>query len=278
MLTLTKMYRPVTAAPLQNNEGYCEILPCEALRPFVRCFWGTKKPILRKKASVLSKLVIPDTCMDIIFDISYSDNRLSDIFCTVDEHSYFSGGAAAKGDYCVFAVRFYSWSAILFSEQDFTGRKNEAFPAEFFFGSLKSKLKPFLFEAVSLEDKIRITEKLLLEALNENRVNTALLNSVYYMLKNDCRVKISEICGYSCISEKQLERIFNFNMGISPKSFSSLLRYQLLWQDLALSKKTDLLDAVEKFGYTDQSHLLKDFKRRHLMTPREALAYSEKYR
>ena len=32
--------------------------------------------------------------------------------------------------------------------------------------------------------------------------------------------------------------------------------------------------AVYKFGYYDQSHLLRDFHKHHLMTPKEALTFS----
>ncbi|MCM1298718.1 MAG: AraC family transcriptional regulator [Firmicutes bacterium] len=278
MNTLAKMYRPITAAPFQNNRQYCEIPPCEALKPFVRCFWGTKSPVSSRNGSSASQLVIPDTCMDIIFNVSPADNRADSFFCTVDERSYFSGNAAAGPDGSIFAVRFYGWTAVLFTERELGGRKNEAFPAEEFFGDLKSRLEPFLFEHTSLEQRAKFAEKLLLGRLCERRSDSALLNGIYYMLKTDCRAKISEVCGYSCVGEKQLERIFNFNTGVSPKTFSSLLRYQLLWQDMNFSENFSLLDAVEKYGYTDQSHLLRDFKRRHLMTPKEALAYGRKFR
>ena len=39
MLSLTKMYRPITAQPFDRSDGYREISPCEALKPYIRCFW-----------------------------------------------------------------------------------------------------------------------------------------------------------------------------------------------------------------------------------------------
>ena len=278
MQTLVNMYRPITGTPFQNNESYREIAPCEALKPYIRCFWGTDGTVKAQSGSASSGIVIPDTCMDIIFYTDYTENNCSGIFCTIDEHSYFTENTLSQNLTSTFAVRFYGWSVILFAEEDFTVRGNGRFPCEYFFGRLKSKLEPLLHEAFSLKEKIKITEKFLLEALNKNRINTDLLNSIYYMLKTHGRAKISDICGYSCVSEKKLERVFNFNTGVSPKAFSSLLRYQLLWQDMVFSKDFDMLDAVEKYGYFDQAHLLRDFKRRHLMTPREALAFADKCR
>lgn len=47
-------------------------------------------------------------------------------------------------------------------------------------------------------------------------------------------------------------------------------------QEIIFSKGFDVLDAVKKYGFTDQSHLLNDFKRRHLMLPREAAVFARK--
>ena len=103
-----------------------------------------------------------------------------------------------------------------------------------------------------------------------------LINAINFMLENDGRAKISDVYAHTAVSEKKLERIFMRNMGISPKSFSSLLRYQLLWQEIVSNRGFDVLDAVEKYGYTDQPHLLNDFKKRHTMTPKEAVEFASK--
>ncbi len=274
MLTLANMYHPITASPFQNSDSYSELPPCEALKPYIRCFWGTKAPITSKPNNE-QDLVIPDTCMDIIFKLNYTNNHCSGYFCTVDEHSHLTGGDSSADTISTFAIRFYAWAAILFTEQELSGTKNKAFSVEHFFEKLRAELEPMLFDIPTLYGKAEVAEGFLLKRLNGNRINTDLMNSVYYMINSCGRAKISEICAYSAISERQLERIFNYNMGISPKSFSSLIRYQLLWQDMVLSKHFNALDAVEKYGYTDQSHLLNDFKKHHMMSPCQALEFAK---
>lgn len=39
-MKLNDIYRPITATPFRQNEEHVEVIPCEALRPFIRCFWG----------------------------------------------------------------------------------------------------------------------------------------------------------------------------------------------------------------------------------------------
>lgn len=271
MKSLAEIYRPITAAPFQNSSSYTEIPPCDALKPYIRCFWGTKQPVVTQPASAI---VIPDTCMDIIFYTDYTDNRLDGCLCVIDERSFKSSGPASEHTVATFAIRFYAWAAILFSEQDFTGRKNAVFQVEEFFGRIKAELEPMLIAEPALTGKIAYAEKVLMRAFCPERVNPDLMNAVNYMLQNSGRARLSEVCMYTAVSERQLERIFKYNMGISPKSFSSLLRYQLLWQEIVQSGNINALDLVEKYGYSDQSHLINDFKRRHRMTMKDAVEYA----
>lgn len=278
MLSLTGRYFPITGDPGRMDDTYWELPPCEALRPYVRCFWGTPRPVTPKPDSIRPDqpgLVIPDTCMDIIFDINYTRNRCGSAFCTLDEQSYRTdGGGLITDTTATFAIRFYGWTASLFADWDFTGSKNAHFDPREMFAPLVRALEPYLFDEPTLEGKARIAEAFLLHRLDDLRPENDLLNAVHYLLATSGREPVSELCGYAGVSPRKLERLFQRHMGLSPKSFASLARYQMLWQELAGRPQLSLLDAVAKYGYTDQAHLLHDFKRRHLMTPSEALRYA----
>lgn len=274
MKNLSDIYRPITATPFENSSSYCEIAACEALRPYIRCFWGSKVPQIAEITTDKMGIVIPDTCMDIIFNANYTQNQCGSFFCTVDEHSYSSGSLPDNDVTSTFGIRFYAWSAILFSKESFAGRKNMHFSTDEFFKGLNDELCPMLFDVTRLEEKAAIAEKLLLKRLNKNLINSDLMNAIFCMLNSNGRAKISDICSYTAVSAKKLERLFNYNLGVSPKCFSSLLRYQLLWQDIVFSGDFNVLDAVDKFGYCDQAHLLNDFKKHHLMSPTQAINHA----
>lgn len=267
-------YRPITAVPFQIDDTYCELIPCDVLKPYIRCFWGTKRPVANGLSTVQGGLVIPDTCMDLIFDINYTQNSCNGFFCALDERSYRTESECSEQLTATFAIRFYAWTAILFAERDFRDSRNRSFSADEFYHGLRTELEPLLFDVLCLQEKAELAEKFLLKRLRTNRIHPDLMNAVNYMLRTSGRARISELCGYTAVSEKQLERIFNCNLGISPKQFSSLIRYQLLWQEMLYRPDFNILDAVERYGYTDQSHLLRDFKRRHLMTPKQAIEFA----
>lgn len=277
MLSLARRYHPITGDPFHMDESYWETEPCAALKPYIRCFWGTLHPVLPGTVQPLHPegLVIPDTCMDIIFDIDYTENRHTAAFCTLDEHSYRT--RSTEGPYhttATFAIRFYAWSANLFARWDFTGKKNAAFDPREMFRKLTELLEPCLYDEPGLSGKIAVAEKLLLRQLNGLSPQPELLNAVHHLLATDGRARMTDLAGYAAVSNRRLERLFQYHMGISPKTFASLVRYQLLWQELAQAPCCSVLDLADKFGYTDQAHLLNDFKRRHLMNPTEALRYA----
>ena len=270
MDTLARLYHPITGTPFQADETYREIAPCAALSPYIRCFWGSEHPLPERPHD--GGIVIPDTCMDIIFCVDYANNRLSGCFCALDEHTWFTGPSSVAGGLCAtFAIRFYAWTACVFAEDTLRGSSNQQFPVAAFYRRIEQALAPVLFDKPALADKVRAAEAVLLSRLHPGRLDPDVLNAVHYMLRTEGRARISEAAASLALSPRQLERRFDAMMGISPKALSSLMRYQLLWQAMALKPRFDPLDAVARFGYTDQAHMLGDFRKRHLMSPKEAL-------
>lgn len=260
MLSLTQKYTPVLSTPF-GREGYREIAPCGALKPFIRCFW-----MERQVAGKI--LVIPDTCMDVIFKTA-PNGEAGDFFCTLADSSFYSTNVGAE----LFGIRFYAWTAQLFSRRDFSESGDMAFDTDEYFDGA-AELRFAITNARTFEERVAISERWLLERLENIRVNVDLLNAIDFIIDSRGSVKISEICGYTTVSARRLERVFKQSMGISPKCFSDLVRYQLLWREM-ISGGFNVLDAVEKYGYSDQPHLLNDFRKRHLMNPKQALDYAK---
>lgn len=260
MYSLAQKYKPVLSTPFGRN-GYREIAPCDALKPYIRCFWTERR-------TAKNILVIPDTCMDVIFKIG-ENGKADDFFCALDEHSFYS----ANGGSVLFGIRFYAWTAQLFSRRSFSGSGGMVFCTDEYFDGVLD-LRFSISAAKTFEECAAAAERWLLSRLNNIQVNNELLNSIDFIIDSRGCAKISDICGHTAVSARQIERIFDKFMGISPKCFSGLVRYQLLWREMACRGDFNMLDAVEKYGYSDQPHLLNDFRKRHLMNPKQALDYA----
>lgn len=271
-MKLHQIYNPLTATPFARNEKYMEFEPCAALRPYIKCFWGTRKRITLERTNIpTGGIVTPDTCMDIMFDVDFTNNRLSNSFCGINNATFstFSKNDEKKEIFS-FAIRFYAWSVVCFSEESVQGVLNQSFDIGYHFEKIKKQISPILLYAESMEMLIPIVEKILLANLHTERSNSLVLEALYRMMRHKGNCKIEGLAKDLHISNRQLERLFREYVGVSPKSMASMMRYQYLWNDVLFRPDFRILDAVHEYGYTDQAHLLRDFRKYHSMNIEEA--------
>lgn len=274
-MELNQIYRPLTATPFSQDDIYREYEPCEALKPYIRCFWGSSQPYITEKSAVTGGIVTPDTCMDIIFDINYSRNRIDSGFCGINDTSFYSEDNIEN--FCeasTFAIRFYAWSTILFSEDSMKNVRNGFFDAGEYFSYIRKEIEPYLFDISSMKERIPLVEAVLLKHLHPERKNRILTDCVGEMLKRRGNLRMDKLAGEVHVGARQIERVFKENIGLTPKALASLIRYQYVWSAALYKKNFCIQDAVCEFGYTDQAHLLHDFKKFHTVTLREAVEFA----
>lgn len=275
-MELYKIYNPITATPFKCTGDYMEFTPCDALKPYIRCFWGSREPFTQNEnTATATSLVTPDTCMDIIFRVDYRNNKIETSFCGIDDRTFFShhNGIEKKTAF-TFAIRFYAWGAALFAEESMRNTKNSFLGASCHFRKIKSELEKHLFDVTDIYTLIPIAEKILLNHLQEKNRNQIVFQSIFEILKNKGNLLMTDLNREVLIGSRQLERLFIEYVGISPKSLASLVRYQYLWSELLNNKNFHMADAVFKYGYSDQAHLYHDFKKYHSMSIADAKKYA----
>lgn len=266
-----QIYRPLTATPFKHCVTYKEIEPCEILQPYIRCFWGGEQNDYSAESAESATIVIPDTCVDIIYRIDYTDNIVTSGFCGINDTSFYAyedGKAGHKVS--VFAIRFYAWSAYVFSEDSFAGTVNGYYDVRERFDWLDKELRKRLLEPESLANKVRLAEKLFIKKLETARNNKVVDATMHNILFHQGSLEISLLSKESSVSSRQLERLFHEYIGMTPKKLSNLIRYQFLWRDIVSQADFDILNAVYQYGYTDSAHLMREFKRYHAMDIRSA--------
>lgn len=260
------IYRPLTATPFKRNNFYTEFPPSKELQSYIRCYWETENPLTQIENDNAPELVIPDTCVDIIYHIDYTNNIVTGGFCEVNDCSFHAHGNGTIGHMVSnFAIRFYAWSAYAFADDSLQSTKNGYFDVGSRFQWLDKIIRPKLLELKTLQEKNSFTEQVLLKRLSDVRENAVVNNTIQNILINKGSFDIANLAKESFVSTRQLERLFHEYVGITPKKLSNLIRYQFLWRDILCEPEFDVLSAVHKFGYTDQSHLLREFKRYHSM-------------
>jgi AraC-like DNA-binding protein len=257
-------YRPLTATPFKRNSFYTELSPIKELQSYIRCYWGTENPLIQIENDDAPELVNPDTCVDIIYHIDYTNNTVTGGFCGINDCSFCAHSNGTIGHMVsTFAIRFYAWSAYAFADDSLKSTVNGYFDVGSRFEWLDKIIRTKLLELRTLQEKVSFTEQVLQKRLSNVRENAVVNDTVQDMLINKGSLDIAKLAKESFVSTRQLERLFHEYIGITPKKLSNLIRYQFLWRDILCEADFDVLSAVHKFGYTDQSHLLREFKRYH---------------
>lgn len=256
-MEINKIFKTITANPYRRNT-YMELEPCKALKPYIHCFWYSRSDGTTKYKT----LIIPDLCMDILV---YEHNGCHAKFCGINNRPYYSIGTDIEH----FGIRFYSWSVSLFADDTIAETLNIYDSAQRYFSDFSDELTEQIICADSLNDKKQLAEKYLLKKLGKRDIMPSVLNFIAYTIIHNGKATVSDLADHNAVSKRKLERDFLSTTGVSPKQMLSLIRYQLLWQD-AVRNDFDVLDSVEKFGYYDQSHLLREFKKYHGLSLSEA--------
>lgn len=271
MLTFNTQFLPLTSRPFLTGPSYAEYMPCEALRPYISCFWE-----VGENAGSPHVLVIPDLCFDIIFEIDRARQKMAIRLCGLMDGPMFvgdgveeTGQEATAARWESFAVRFHFWAIRLFLDMNLRDIYNRVVPLDMVWPGCMGEFESF-FYMESTGQRIAWMEEYLMRRLDCGGYNPNFFNSVEQILKSEGRSTVREICEGSCVSQRQMERLFLREVGMPIKRTASLVRYQNVWRNVVRNKRFDVQEAVYRYGYADQSHLLNDFKRFHGVTPEQA--------
>ncbi|QWV18808.1 helix-turn-helix domain-containing protein [Stutzerimonas zhaodongensis] len=82
---------------------------------------------------------------------------------------------------------------------------------------------------------------------------------------NQGRARLADLLQTVPLGQRQLERLFRYQVGLTPKQFSRIQRVALVRNQLRAGQP--LLDTAMVCGYSDQAHFIHDFKTVVGMTP-----------
>jgi AraC-like DNA-binding protein len=243
---------------------FTSVKPTALLAEFVDNFWFYES----SATGTASQTILPTGTIELA--INLSENELT--FRSGERNDRFSGavvsGAHGKGfttgpepDPTLIGVHFKPGGAFPFLGVPAHELADTHIDLETLWGASARRLRDQLCEASTIEERFQILQETLIQHLfcpleHHYAVSTAL---EFIGQKVDATVR--DLARSLGLSERRLIQVFKAEVGVTPKLFSRVQRFQRA-RGLVhrLEKAADWGGIAFDCGYFDQSHLIRDFQ------------------
>jgi len=260
--------------------------PSSVLRPFIKHYWMLEENIFTSSKKHCSQRIFPAGFTELIF---YYGDRYLNIDKkkkeTIQPRLHFSGqrndyyDVKPTGKVGLLAVTFKPDAARLFFNLPVHELLDSWVSIEDLGGKQTEVLQDKLLNAGNLKSRVQIMEKFLIDQLHENLIYD--YRRIHHSLNEIDRrrglVSVAEVAGEACLGTKQFKRKFADFVGINPKQFIRIVRFQYAIYNKQNGWVNNLTQLAHKCGYYDQAHFTNEFKSFTGYAPKDFFNMGEPY-
>lgn len=241
--------------------------PSKYLQSFIRYYW-----VLNTNESIDS-LTFPIGCPQLIFHrrtrFYIPELKTEQARFSISGQVNFPARVQSSGDVETIVVVFYPHAIGTMFNIPVSSFYNQEIDGYSLGDKRLNSLADDVLNADDSTEAIKMIEEWLLSRLeksaiyNFNRVGTSLQQLFF-----DNSISVEDMAQLACLSRKQFERVFFNAVGMKPKEYSNVARFQKsLW--LMQNGNHDFAEIAYSCGYADQSHFIRECRRYSGATPTE---------
>jgi len=178
-----------------------------------------------------------------------------------------------KGNTCLI-TRFHPYAGFLFFPNQVSDFTNESIDLCDILGKDSTEFYHRLMEQPLLEQKVKVLEAFLIDRLVSSRKDQKKIGLVEGLCDSICSDResfnIERLAMEFGFSERYIQKLFLNYVGISPKGFFSVQRFNKSLE-LVRSANRSLTNIAYECGYYDQAHFIKEFKSYTGITPSQLI-------
>ena len=249
--------------------GFQLVAPSRLLRSYVREYWH-----LRRETPLLSfheEYMHPRGGFGIVFN--FGDSLRLDAQA-VAEPVFLDGANTVSrklgllGHVDLMGVRFHEGGAYPFLGVPLVELRNEISFLDALDRPNLLQLHARLQEAKSLSARINLLEDWLIRRLSLGKERDALIPVSLAMLREkEGQLEIPELAREFAVSQRHLERLYQSQVGMSPKRYAQLLRVEAARLALKQRNGQSTTNLAAELDFYDQSHFIREFSAVIGMTP-----------
>lgn len=244
-----------------------EFDPPEELRDAIKCFWYNRGDFGEPGSSFE---VMPDGYAEIIFYFGSA--------CSISHNgglqplpSPFMMGLLnqpvllhAKARLDVIGIRCFPWT--VFDLLGLPSGKDGVRIFEHPIVQLQSILDKCI-QADRVDEAVAQVKQYFLQAQSQAAMDSMLFKAGVAMREANGAMPVTQVAAAAHATVRTLERKFKQSSGYSVKDVSGLMRFEQVRNQLWLYPDSNIAGLAQELGYTDQSHLSREFKRYSGTTP-----------
>ena len=255
---------------------YRESKPGLQLSAHIECIWmleGRDSAHVQQEAASPERL-LPDGCVEMIlnFGAPFREHRVG-MRSELQPLRFVVGQmtrpvlVSPTGSVSLLGVRFLPGGTLGILDIPPFELTNAIVPLSAISGSLDREICERVQETISLAEKVRIIENLLVRhMLARDERGASLRSAISSILLCGGQISVDRLANNTGISGRQLERRFVSEVGVGPKLLCRVLRFQQVFQAVERSDRNWAKIAAD-CGYYDQAHLIRDFQQFAGQTP-----------
>jgi AraC-like DNA-binding protein len=246
---------------MRSGLVYEEHRPYASLRSHVACYWTLIG------AEVAAHCVLPGGCMDLVFGLSSASDPRAMLVGTMSAAVVAPAAVSAH----FLGVRFRPGEAFAFVGVSALESKDQMIPLTDVLGALGEALLDELASAPNTSARIAALDRRLATLRERARSpDSRVREAVARIMCAPAEAGVAELARYIGVGERQLERIFAERVGLGPKAFARVARFQALLRRVGDTEVSVPWAALAlELGYSDQAHMAREVKRLSGMTPTE---------
>jgi len=212
-----------------------------------------------------ARRVLPDCCADIIFDFTGARGRSPAYFVGTMTRAI---SVPLGGSVDMLGIRFKAGAARSFLRAPIGACTDLAADLECFWGNAGRDLLDRLAQVQDTPVRISILESYLLSNFGwAMELDPYVRYCVKLIEGGHGQVPASALEKGTGLGLRQIERKFTRDIGIGPKTFARIVRFLSVIRNAKASHQPDWSILALSHGYSDQSHLVREFKEFSGVTP-----------
>ena len=254
---------------------YTEQRPSPALAQHLECLWFVSETDTSPARGAVER-VLPDGCLEWIFHLGAPFQRSTPAGEWERQPRSFVVGELTRfmllqptGPVAVMGVRFRPGGAyrfLPFSLNDFT---DITIPTADVWGNKGTYLEEAVLEARNNMQRQQLVEDFLLRQLDMSTTRPRFEAAVKEIIRSRGQTRVHEVAARVGWGSRQLEREFRVGVGLSPKAFARIMRFQNLLRLVGEGALREWTSLALEGGYADQPHMVREFREFAGHTPAE---------